>query len=113
MNTEDRLIADVSQLFTADGILPAQVAHPPADRWLRRLSRAILEDALGCLEGKGSPGGRVYRGEVARRSREAWEWFLSDAEYCFSFTTICSVLNLDAEAVRRELRHRFAQSRAA
>ena len=113
MNTEDRLVADMSYLFAADVILPMQVAYPPADRWLWRLYRAILEDALGCLEGKGSPGGRVYRGEVVRHSREAWEWFLSDAEYCFSFITICSVLNLDAEAVRRELRHRFAQSRAA
>ncbi len=100
------------RLFSANVILPVQVVHPPADRWLRRLYLAILEDALGCLEGKGSPGGRVYRGEVARRSREAWEWFLSDAEYCFSFTTVCAVLNLNAEAVRRELRHRFGQGKA-
>jgi hypothetical protein len=38
---------------------------------------------------------------------------LSDAEYCLSFTTVCSVLNLDAEAVRRQVRHRVARGRAA
>ncbi|HJY83453.1 MAG TPA: hypothetical protein VKK81_20500 [Candidatus Binatia bacterium] len=103
----------MSRLFSANVILPVQVVHPPTDCWLRRLCLAILEDALGCLEGKGSPGGRVYRGEVARRSREAREWFLSDAEYCFSFTTVCAVLNLSAEAVRREVRQRVAQGRAA
>jgi hypothetical protein len=104
---------NLAHLFAADAILPVQVIHPPPDRWLHRLYQAILEDALGCLEGKGSPGGRVYRGEAARRAHEAWEWFLSDAEYCFSFPTVCSVLNLNVEAVRREVRHRFAQDRAA
>jgi hypothetical protein len=96
-------------LFAADAILPGQVSHQPADRWLQRLCLAILEEALGCLEGKGSPGGRVYHGEAARRSREAWEWFLSDAEYCFSFTIVCAVLDLNTEAVRRAVRRRFAQ----
>ncbi|HJY81794.1 MAG TPA: hypothetical protein VKK81_12010 [Candidatus Binatia bacterium] len=104
---------EMFRLFSTNVILPIQVVHPPTDGWLQRLCLAILEDALGCLEGKGSPGGRVYRGEAERRSREAWEWFLSDAEYCFSFTIVCSVLNLDAAAVRREVRHRVAQRRAA
>ena len=113
MTAEDYLVAEVSHLFAADVILPVQVVHPQADLWLRRLYQAILADALECLEGKGSSGGRGSRGEVARRSREAWEWVLSDAEYCFSFTTICSVLNLDAEAVRREVSRRLAQSGAA
>jgi hypothetical protein len=90
-----------------------QVVHPPADGWLRRLYLAILEDALGCLAGKGAPSGKPYRGEVARRAREAREWVLSDAQYCFSFTTVCAVLNLDAEAVRRAIRQRLAQGRAA
>ena len=112
MNGESPAGVEVTGLFTADVILPVQVLHPPADRWLRRLCLAILEDALGCLEGTGSPGGRVYRGKAARRAHEAWEWFLSDAEYCFSFTTVCSVLNLNVEAVRREVRQRLAQGGA-
>ncbi len=112
MTAEDCVVADVTRLFAADVILPLQVVHPPVDRWLRRLCLAILEDALGCLDGKGSPGGRSRHGEVARRTHEAWEWLLSDAEYCFSFTTVCSVLNLNAEAVRREVRQRVAQGNA-
>jgi len=103
----------VVRLFTPAVLLPVQVVSPPADRWLRRLCLAILEDALGCLEGKGSPSGKPYRGEVARRAREAWEWFLSDAEYLFSFTLVCTVLDLEVEAVRSQVRQRVAQGRAA
>jgi len=113
VTAEDSVVMDVTRLFAADVILPVQVVHPPTDRWLRRLYQAILEDALGCLEGKGSPGGRVYRGEAARRAHEAWEWFLSDAEYCLSFTIVCAVLDLNAEAVRRAVRRRRAQGDAA
>ena len=113
MATEDRAVVDVTRLFTAAVVLPGQDDHPPPDRWLRRLCRAILDDALGCLDGHRSPGGRSSYREVARRTREAWEWVLSDAEYCLSFTTVCSVLNLDAEAVRRQVRHRVARGRAA
>ena len=113
VNGENPAGVEVTGLFTADVILPVQVLHPPADRWLRRLCLAILEDALGCLAGNGSPGGKVHRIAGARRTHEAWEWFLSDAEYCFSFTTVCSVLNLNAEAVRREVRQRLAQGGAA
>jgi len=45
--------------------------------------------------------------------REAWEWVLSDAEYLFSFTRVCTVLDLDVAAVRRQVRQRVAQGRAA
>jgi len=103
----------VVRLFAPAVLLPVQVGHPPADRWLRRLCLAILEDALGCLEGKGSPSGKPYHGEVARRMREAREWFLSDAEYLFSFTRVCTVLDLQVEAVRSQVRQRVAQGRAA
>ena len=103
----------VVRLFAPAVLLPVQVVHPPADRWLRRLCLAILEDALGCLEGKGSPSGKPYRGEVARRTHEAWEWFLSDAEYLFSFTLVCTILDLEVEAVRSQVRQRVAQGKAA
>src|SRR5712691_2445511 len=89
---------DLTRLFTADAILPVQVLYPPADRWLRRLCLAILEDALKYLEVHGGYGGRRA---CARQRHETWEWFLSDADYCFSFTTVCLVLNLNVEAVRR------------
>src|SRR5262249_42119514 len=97
-------------LFAADAILPGQVIHPPPARWLQRLCLAILEDALNCLEIRAVRGGRIAR---ARYRHEAWEWFLSDAEYCFSFTIVCAVLDLNAEAVRRAVRRRLAQEGAA
>jgi hypothetical protein len=101
---------NLAHLFAADAILPVQVVHPPTDRWLHRLCLAILEDALKYLEGRGGYGGRRAR---ARQRHETWEWFLSDADYCFSFTTVCSVLNLNVEAVRRAVSQRRAQGGAA
>jgi hypothetical protein len=93
-------------VFTPAILLPVQVTPPVADRWLRRLCRAILEDALACLEGKGSLSNKESDGEVGRRRHEAWRWVESEAEYCLSFVTVCAVLNLDAQAVRRQVRQR-------
>ena len=86
--------------LAAAGLQPVQVDHPPADHWLQRLCLAILEDALKCL------------GTHGHDQREAWDWIISDAEYCLSFTTTCAVLQLKAEAVRREVGHRFAPGSA-
>jgi hypothetical protein len=88
-----------------------QVVHPPASNWLRRLSLAILEEALECVEGRGSPAGKSKQRDVVRRTREALAWVMSDAEHCFSFTTICAVLTLDPAAVRRAVRARVRSDR--
>src|SRR5262249_7274315 len=82
--------------------------HPPAESWLRRLCRAILEDALACLAGKG-PSSNLGKSDSARRAGQAWQWFASEATYFFSFTTVCAVLDLEAEAVRRQVRQRARQ----
>ena len=95
MEAENRAIVDVTQVFTPDAILPVQVTYPPAEGWLQRLCLAIFDDTLKCLEGR------------LREKRKAWEWVLSDADYCFSFTTVCSVISLNAEAARRQLRQCF------
>jgi len=81
-----------------------------ADHWLWRLYRAILEDALECLQGRGAPGSTgVHPGrERHRRRQAAWDWIRSDADHCFSFRTVCAVLDLDVTAVRSQLTHRFA-----
>jgi hypothetical protein len=96
------------RLLTPNVLLPAQMASPWADRWLRRLCRAILEDALACLEGKG-PSSNMGSGDSAHRASQAWQWFESEATYLFSFTTVCAVLDLEAEAVRRQVRQRARQ----
>jgi hypothetical protein len=100
----------VSRLFIPESLLPTQTLPAPADRWLRRLCRAILQDALECLQGRGAPGstGVHPKRERHRRRQAAWDWIMSDAEYCFSFPTVCAVLNLDVGAVRGQLAGRFA-----
>jgi hypothetical protein len=97
-------------LFALGTLLPTQMARPVADHWLWRLYRAILEDALECLQGRGAPGSTgVHPGrERHRRRQAAWDWLRSDADHCFSFRTVCAVLDLDVTAVRSQLTHRFA-----
>jgi len=97
--------------LAALGLQPVQADSPPADRWLRRLCLAILTDALKDLEGFGGPGGRIAIAR-ARYGHEAWDWVLSDAWYFFSFSVVCTVLDLNMEAVRRQIRHRFAPGSA-
>jgi hypothetical protein len=91
--------------LAAYGLQPVQEEYPPTDSWLRRLCLAILEEALKGLEGFGGRGGRIAR---ARYGHEAWEWVRSDASYLFSFSLVCTVLDLNMEAVRRRIGHRFA-----
>jgi hypothetical protein len=67
----------------------------------RRLMLAILEDAVACFQ--------KYAGATRPRSRrlfqEAEEWFMDeDGSWVFSFESICSVLDIDAEYFRRNLK---------
>ncbi|GBD27486.1 hypothetical protein HRbin30_02835 [bacterium HR30] len=66
----------------------------------RRLMLAILEDAVACFQ--------KYAGATRPRSRrlfqEAEDWFFdTDSSWVFSFESICSVLNIDAQYFRRNL----------
>jgi hypothetical protein len=97
---------EVLRLLTPSVLRPVQVPSPWADHWLRRLCRAILADALACLDGKGPPSNMGSDGDGARRAGQAWEWFRSDATYLFSFTTVCAVLDLEVEAVRKQVHQR-------
>jgi hypothetical protein len=103
-----------ARLFAPALLLPTQTLPSPVDRWLRRLYRAILADALECLEGRGAPNtaGVHPERERVRRRQAAWDWVMSDAEYCFSFRTVCLVLDLDVDAVRRQLTRRSASGMA-
>ena len=104
MGVEERAGVELTGVFIPEALLPVQVVHPLAESWLQRLCLAIFEDALKCLEARTVRKGRG----VARDRHEAWAWVLSDADYCFSFPTVCAVLQLDGEAVRKRLRARFA-----
>ena len=66
----------------------------------RALMRAVLQDAILCLAGRGYTDAR-------RRSRDqadALRWVLStDSSWLFSFESICEVLGLHAGYLRRRL----------
>src|SRR5262249_7133003 len=101
--TDDRDPAQ--ELFCYVSVLPEQVYDPLARRANRQpeaeLMRAVLEDALLCFhEGLVREGRRVQR-----LAREAQEWLFSDdASWPFSFVSICAVLGLDPEYIRRGLK---------
>jgi hypothetical protein len=111
MNTVTSSAPPAPHMLTPTIILPVQFAHSPATSWLRRLYAAILSDALDCLEGKGPPSKQGSARDGAHRRNEAWAWVMSEAEHCFAFQTICAVLDLNVEAIRREVRQRFAPDR--
>jgi len=67
----------------------------------QRLMIAVLQDALACVEkhrfATSTHGGRLFH--------EAKQWFLAnETHWPYSFECICGVLDLDANAVRRQLR---------
>jgi hypothetical protein len=86
-----------------DIILPSQhfVPHHGRRAPERRLMIAVLQDAIECIEkhrlARGGPRQRLFN-EVA-------QWLLSEqTDWLYSFERICEVLDLDANAVRRQLR---------
>jgi hypothetical protein len=85
-------------------LLPEQFFGPRANVGTVRpevaLMRAVLEDALLCLQGHFISMGRRGR----RLAQEAEAWFLSeDVHWPFAFVSICEVLGLEPVAVREAL----------
>ncbi len=94
-----------SRLVEPEVLLPSQFytrnRHLRVLEGERRLMLAILEDAVACFQ--------KYAGATRPRSRrlfqEAEEWFMDeDNSWVFSFESICSVLDIDAEYFRRNLK---------
>lgn len=87
-----------------DSLLPEQFFGPRANVGTvcpeAALMRAVLEDALLCLQGHFIATG--HRGR--RLAQEAEAWFLSeDVHWPFAFISICEVLGLEPVAVREAL----------
>jgi len=84
------------------GGLPAQDVRPqPTQAPEQRLMLDVLHDALDCVEQHrfttSLPGSRLFR--------EAQRWFLcNEPDWPYSFESICAVIGLDSNAVRRRLR---------
>jgi hypothetical protein len=66
----------------------------------RRLMVAVLQDAVECI----AKHRFAKSGRRQRLFNEVRQWLLSEqADWPYSFVRICEVLDLDADAVRREL----------
>lgn len=101
----------VHELLSYISVPPEQFYGPRASladgRPEAELMRAVLEDALRCFQKRLVRQGR----RVQRLAREAEEWLFSDdARWPFSFVSICAVLGLEPEYIRRGLR-RWSQGR--
>jgi hypothetical protein len=89
-------------LMQLDIMLPSQHFRAPRKQAPeQRLMIAVLQDAFECIEKH-----RFSTDSHRRRLfREAEEWFFADeAEWPYSFESICGVLDLDVDAVRQRLR---------
>ena len=65
------------------------------------LMYAVLEDAFLCLHKQFETEQRFIQ-----RAREAEEWFFSDdSRWLFSFVSVCDVLELQPQYIRKRLKH--------
>ena len=94
---------DHSAILLRSSVLPIQPLPRGAQAiGERRLLLAILEDAIRCFQTY--LFARETRGRVL--FREAEQWLASEDRDLFSFETICEVLGIDPQQVRRGL-HRW------
>ena len=86
---------DLKRLNNSDG----RSSNLGPDHGARALLRAILQDAILCLTGAGVP-----KRDRRRIAEEAQMWILSRSRrWLFDFESICDVLNINPEYVRRRL----------
>jgi hypothetical protein len=88
-------------------VLPAQIAglRGPLSG-VPALLVAMLEEAIATLLAGARTRDPRRRAEAARAER----WFRSrDVSYAFAFESVCHALDLDAEALRREILRQLAQ----
>lgn len=88
-------------------VLPEQFFPTPSTALQSRgelaLMRAVLEDALLCLEKQFVS--RTRQTLQLAREAEQWVWS-SDASWPFSFVNVCAALGLDSDCVRLQLTRR-------
>ncbi len=89
---------DITETLQGIGTEPRS-AHP--DSGPRALMRAILQDAIFCVQGNAADVPPPHRNRVAAQARR---WILSrDTTWIFSFESICHVLDIEPDCVRRYL----------
>lgn len=96
-------LSAASEMFSA-AVLPEQF-YAPSDgiykmRGVVALMRAVLEEAMHCLQQQSMKSGR----RAQRLATEAEEWFFTDdPRWLFSFVNVCAALNLDPDYMRQGL----------
>ncbi|MGE0684946.1 MAG: hypothetical protein AB7P69_29045 [Candidatus Binatia bacterium] len=90
-----------SAMFFAAAVLPEQFFTSSKSavnaRGTVALMRAVLEEAIHCLQQQSLKSGRRAR----RLTRETEAWFFTDDPcWVFSFVNICAVLDLDPAYIR-------------
>jgi hypothetical protein len=113
-DTKDALHERVPGLFEPDTLLPTQYFDRLRQRgghsgeWLLML--AILEDAVNVYLKQAAATGDLN----SKLFEEAEQWIEEDGtDWIFSFESICDMLGLDAEYVRRGLRTAKMRARRA
>lgn len=108
---EDAPLSGVSPSLLLDGETPPPSAIEPPDEssGVYALMRAVLLDAIDCLTGHG-----VLPRHRARVAMQARVWFSRrDRSFLFSYESICDVLGLDADRLRKKLLTTRRPTRAA
>jgi hypothetical protein len=112
----DRMVGD-GKLFQPDVLLPGQFFAAMRKRVPQepeyRLIVAVLEDAIDCYQ----KHLHAQDGKARQIFEETEEWIESDdRRWPYSFVSICDILNLNPEYVRRGLKawktHRLSAPRA-
>lgn len=88
--------------------LPEQLLPSRSDTWVRRLARAVLNEALISLGGHATDnsgnGEPCDNRRKTRLAAEARDWILSDAtDYPHSFVNVCEALGLEFRYFRKRL----------
>lgn len=99
----DNIVGD-SRLFQPDVLLPAQFFAAMRKRVPKepeyRLIVAVLEDAIDCFQK------HLFARDAKARQlfEDASEWIAADdRQWPYSFTSICDILNLNPEYIRKGL----------
>lgn len=107
------VVERLASLFDPDSLAPAQFFSKVRRKTLvepeRKLSLAILEDAIDCFQ----DNVLVSTGKGKKLFDDAQQWFLAEnTDWLFSFRNICELLAIDPEYLRTGLMRWKAQQLA-
>ncbi len=92
---------DTVGLIRNGEVIATETAHHGSETGEQALMRAVLQDAILCLQGHATG---VPRRDLQRAAAQARRWIVAcDLTWLFSFESICHVLGLDPDCLRGRL----------